>query len=248
LSDPCRIGMPRSLPPEIHESVFSHVSDRQTLAAISLASRTFRATILPRLFETITLFTKKKRWNEPKLLRSRAFRTVAPHVRCVKLAGPGNRLDSGDLVRLRELFAALPDLIEMRALNGLTFKSCEDVLRLFSALPPSTRHLVVESVRCKRGLIPGEEDAHDLVQEIAKEVAKEVGSMSSGLVSVRADTHGWILEWLKATAAESLRTLDYTLPDGLASWEALRHLVDHCKQLTELTIRFNDRWGRSGQQ
>jgi hypothetical protein len=46
----------------------------------------------------------------------------------------------------------------------------------------------------------------------------------SALVSVHANTLGWVLDWLSATTTSTLRELDSTLHDFNAAWHPHRDL------------------------
>jgi hypothetical protein len=242
------------LPAEVRSLAISNVDDRQSICAISLTSRALRNEIRPRLFEYITFPVQRADWKEGACEEDALFLDlIASHVRHLHYApinvkakpkkkGTHHGVDKTEIASLKSLLRTFSGLSSFTITRAI-FRDLTDLYELLSTLPPSTKHLTVENTDYTPDIGPFSLEE----SSIAEEVVEESGYQST-LTSAKSNSGSWLLPWLQLVAADTLRTLEYTIYDLHAGWENLEVLLSNSTAITDASIAFcrSEYFGRDG--
>jgi hypothetical protein len=144
--------MSLNVPTELCQQVCDEITDHSSLMQASLVSHSWRAYVLPRLFESITFNTMGGPWQESQFEIDQGLRSIIPLVRRVLIASlrqtsPRDVSDS-DLQQISGTIAALPNL-EAIMIHDVRFNTVNSLLQLVGLADGASRGLELSLVHAE---------------------------------------------------------------------------------------------------
>jgi hypothetical protein len=196
-----------------------------------------------RLFEYITFPVKQADQKETAYEKDTVFlNLIAPYVchlhfhpvdvKAKLKKGTRHGIDKTKITSLKSLLRILSGLSSFTITQAI-FRDLTDFYKLLSTLPPCTKHLTVENTNYVPNIGPFSLEE----SSIAEEVVEESGYQST-LTSAKSNPGSWLLPWLQLVAADTLRTLEYTIYNLHAGWENLEVLLTNSTEIMDISIKF----------